>query len=991
MTARPRRVLLALACAVGLAGVLHGDGPGPQSAGQQATPPAAAPPPAAQPSQQGAPAGSPPAQELQTFRTRVELVSVDVNVVDREGRPQSGLGADDFQVTVDGKPRRVQTAEFVDLQKAGEPAPATAPGDQPLNITWSSNEGAAASGRLYALVVDQANIQPGGMRAASEAAKRFVMRLAPTDRVALFTIPSGPSVDFTADHSRVLIPLSTVSPSGERLQGRQYNVSVSEALSLQNTQIDVCQTAARMNEEPLNGILTRNRCFSDDLNLRSACCEQVVSEAMRIGGAIQFASRQSLMALETVLDRLSIISGPKTVVLLSQRLVTGGAGRLELSTELKRLGRVAAAAHITFYVLHLSRSFVDDRSAEFGGVSDTPFADESVSREGLELLAGYARGTVVRVVAGADFAFERIQRETSAYYLLAFEPTPEERDGKPHQIRVRVQRRGVEVRARSEFVISPTSTADPKTRLVELLRTPGARTLLPMRVATRVVPGNKSERVQVVVAADIGREATAQNVSLAYFVSDETGRIVTAGGEKRMLEPSEGVFGDLSLRYTSVIELPPGRYRLKLAALDESGSEGSVEHPLDVRLTDAGPLVLGDLVLASAAASALAAGIAVDDTVAGARARAYVQMRPKQDITGRLEVTAEVADTPAGRPLVSTGLTVGPTREGLIVADGPIDLRLLPPGNYYARASVSLDGKRLASRSTPFRLVSPVSGTADTAPAAAVPRSPGATLAIGADRLLLRSFDRRDVLRPDVVSYFVDRLAAVATGAPEPVGEARQAARRANFSELGERLNAVDAQSLDAVFLRGIERYASGELEAAAKNFSTAIEMNPEFLPAIFYLGACYAAGGRDREAVGAWQAALITESDARIVYEVLVDALLRLNDIQKAGEVLQEARGRWDDEDMLVPRTAAVAAAGRDAKKALGLLQPYLVTHPDNTEALFLAMRLIYQASADAKPLVGRREDADLMAKYAKLYGTANGTERAIVDRWLTFVRTRQ
>ena len=858
----------------------------------------------------------------------------------------------------------------------------------------------------YALVVDQANIQPGGVRAAGEAARRFVSRLTPTDRVALFTIPSGVAVDFSTDHARVLNALLGVSGSAQRLEGVWANISVTEAISLQNTGAEVCSSALRMTEEPLNSILVRNRCFYDEVALRENCCRQVMAEAGRVANGVQLATRESLMALETLLNRLAGIEGPKTIILLTQRLVTGGVGRLEFSTDLKRLGLAAANAHIALYVLHLSRAFVDAVDAESGVRTETGFADEAVAREGLETLAGYARGALMRVVAGADFAFDRIVRETSAYYLLGFEPLAEERDGKPHQIRVRVQRRGTEVRARTEFVIAPTAHLDPRQRLLAVLRTPGATKLLQMRVATRVLPGGRSDMLQIVLAADIGREASSQNVMVGYVVTDEAGRNVTGGGETRLLEPGEGVWGDLSLRYAGIIDLPPGRYRLKVAAVDESGTGGSVEHQFEARLTEAGPLVIGDLILASATAGKLAAGIAVDDTVAGGRARVYVQMRPRQDVKGNLEVTAEVADTPTGRALLTTALPVGPTKEGLIIADGPMDLRLLPPGNYYGRVAVTLDGRRLASRATPLRLVSAVSGSeaagADTTgshaagagtppPSAAASASPGARLAIGADRLLVRSFDRRDVLRPDVAAYFVDRLATASPDAVASVAEARQAARTANFSALAERLPEVNEASLDGAFLRGLERYAAGDPEAAAKEFRAAVALNSEFLPAIFYLGACYASGGKDREAVGAWQAALISETDARIVYEVLVDALLRLNEVPKAREILEEARGRWQGEDALVPRAAAVAAAGRDARAALGLLEPYLGANPADTDALFLALRLLYQASADGKPLVSRQDDGEKLVKYAKQYEAANGPERAIVQRWLAFVQSRQ
>ncbi len=1009
MTPRRVRVLLAVASAIGLAVILQGRVPeANERRPQQAT--AGTP-------QSGVPQGPPPAAAApgpgavgQIFRTQTELVRVDVNVVDRDGRPQSGLSAADFQVTVDGRPRRLVSADFVDLQPiVKREAASGGTGDQPMTVTWSSNEGVSAAGRLYALVVDQANIQPGGVRAAGEAARRFVSRLTPTDRVALFTIPSGVAVDFSTDHARVLNALLGVSGSAQRLEGVWANISVTEAISLQNIGADVCSSALRMTEEPLNSILVRNRCFFDEVALRENCCRQVMAEAGRVANGVQLATRESLMALETLLNRLAGIEGPKTIILLTQRLVTGGIGRLEFSTDLKRLGLAAANAHIALYVLHLSRAFVDAVDAESGVRSETGFADEAVTREGLETLAGYARGALVRVVAGADFAFDRIVRETSAYYLLGFEPLAEERDGKPHQIRVRVQRRGTEVRARAEFVIAPTANLDPRQRLLAVLRTPGATKLLQMRVATRVLPGGRSDLLQIVLAADIGREASSQNVMVGYVVTDEAGRNVTGGGETRLLEPGEGVWGDLSLRYAGIIDLPPGRYRLKVAAVDESGTSGSVEHQFEARLTEAGPLVIGDLILASATAGKLAAGIAVDDTVAGGRARAYVQMRPRQDVKGNLEVTAEVADTPTGRALLTTALPVGPTKEGLIIADGPMDLRLLPPGNYYGRVAVTLDGRRLASRSTPLRLVSAVSGSeasgADTAgshaagaatlppasSAAAASASPGARLAIGADRLLVRSFDRRDVLRPDVAAYFVDRLATASPGAVASVTEARQAARTANFSALAERLPEVNEASLDGAFLRGLERYASGDAKAAAKEFRAAVTLNSEFLPAIFYLGACYASGGNDREAVGAWQAALTNETDARIVYEVLVDALLRLNEVPKAREILEEARGRWQGEAALVPRAAAVAAADHDAKGALGLLEPYLASYPADADALFLALRLLYQASADGKPLGTRQDDGEKLVKYAKQYEAANGPERAIVQRWLAFVQSRQ
>ena len=73
---------------------------------------------------------------------------------------------------------------------------------------------------------------------------------------------------------------------------------------------------------------------------------------------------------------------------------------------------------------------------------------------GLERLAGGAGGALLQVEAGQEErAFQRILRETSAYYLLAVEPADEDRDGRLHPIAVKTNVRGAEVRARTSVRI----------------------------------------------------------------------------------------------------------------------------------------------------------------------------------------------------------------------------------------------------------------------------------------------------------------------------------------------------------------------------------------------------------------------------------------------------------------------------------------------------------------------------------------------------------
>ena len=94
------------------------------------------------------------------------------------------------------------------------------------------------------------------------------------------------------------------------------------------------------------------------------------------------------------------------------------------------------------------------RSPRDAGITPTLFRDGNALAAGLENIAGAAGGGVFRVQAGnGDFAFDRVLRENSAYYLLSVEVEPGDRDGRAHAIKVQVSQRGATVRSRAVVVI----------------------------------------------------------------------------------------------------------------------------------------------------------------------------------------------------------------------------------------------------------------------------------------------------------------------------------------------------------------------------------------------------------------------------------------------------------------------------------------------------------------------------------------------------------
>ena len=62
----------------------------------------------------------------------------------------------------------------------------------------------------------------------------------------------------------------------------------------------------------------------------------------------------------------------------------------------------------------------------------------------------------MRIAQGSgDFAFDRILKETAAYYLLGVEVDPRDRDGKPRELRVKVEAKDATVRGRAWVIVPP--------------------------------------------------------------------------------------------------------------------------------------------------------------------------------------------------------------------------------------------------------------------------------------------------------------------------------------------------------------------------------------------------------------------------------------------------------------------------------------------------------------------------------------------------------
>jgi VWFA-related protein len=196
---------LAVVLAVGLGGAapVGVGGQQPPAAGQQ--PPAAGQQP-------------PAAQQPPTFRAGVRVVRVDATVLGKGDVPVADLKADDFEVSEDGVPQRVDTCQF--LRLTGQP---TERDDTSLEIRSREHaeaEAAREDVRLFVIFLDDYHIDklPSITIPLRRDLSAFINRLQPTDLVAIVDpLTPADTMTFTRDKQAMLDVIRT-------FEGRQGEI-----------------------------------------------------------------------------------------------------------------------------------------------------------------------------------------------------------------------------------------------------------------------------------------------------------------------------------------------------------------------------------------------------------------------------------------------------------------------------------------------------------------------------------------------------------------------------------------------------------------------------------------------------------------------------------------------------------------------------------------------------------------------------------------------
>ncbi len=419
-----------------------------------------------------------------TFSASVDLVAVDVQVVDGDGFPVVALRPQDFEVSINGRRRRVASADFIQATSLEGAAPARPVTSGPMATNLWPTTDAAGAGRTYMLAFDTYSFTVQESRDVVAAARGFIRRLQPADTVGLYTFPIGPRMEPTLDHNLVSQGVDKVVGRSQTLPG-EHNLTASEIIDItsevsRQSSINVGRGGGGValgggpvgatNASSVSLMDTGDGSTLQRVQLRecgsvsSACAEMINTEATTMAYYMEGRATEGLNGLRALISLLNEQSGRKTVVLFSAGIPATDrpGGRPDVGDLAKLLGQDAAATNTAIYTVHLDNRAIRAMSAETRRGGSTPVSrsrDMAVGGRLLEEFSGASGGALMRVLlGGGEGALDRVLRETSSHYLLGVEPDDADRDGKLRELRVRVGQRGVTVRSRS-WVVVPVRAA----------------------------------------------------------------------------------------------------------------------------------------------------------------------------------------------------------------------------------------------------------------------------------------------------------------------------------------------------------------------------------------------------------------------------------------------------------------------------------------------------------------------------------------------------
>ena len=390
------------------------------------TPPAQTPPPAQDPS------GQQP-----VFRTGINFVRVDVIVTDNRGNPVVDLSEEDFELYEDGAPQVVESFKLVQI--GPNPAPEAEPA-RPIRTQYDQEREAARDDvRLFVILFDDYHVRRGSAMSVKAPLIRFVtQQLSPLDLVAIM-YPLMPTdlISFSRDRE-------AIARSIDAFEGRKYIYDPRNQFEEQYAYYPAATVERIRNEVSLSALRGLVTWLGSVREGRKSVI--LVSEGYT--NNLPPTLNDPIAAMPGVGNPLRNAQG---VEMSPQGESQRFFSQAEMMTEIRRVFDAANRANTAIYALDPRglAAFEYDINEGVGIQSDHKMLAETLDT--LHVLADETDGRAIVNSNDLDAGLRQAIRDSSVYYLLGYNSTAAPTDGKFHEIKVRVKRPGIQVRARKGY------------------------------------------------------------------------------------------------------------------------------------------------------------------------------------------------------------------------------------------------------------------------------------------------------------------------------------------------------------------------------------------------------------------------------------------------------------------------------------------------------------------------------------------------------------
>ncbi len=525
-------------------------------------------------------------QPATTLRVTTRLVQVNLVVLDKKGVPVAGLTKEDFSLLDQGHNQAISI--FSQEGPSGR-APAAKP--LPPNVfTNRLDETGQAPGSVTVILFDALNTKIQDQMYARQQIVKFLKQLQPRDRVAIYALTGKITVlhDFTQDTASLLrvlekyrgqssAPLDASTPDADSLAG---DAGGSGADSAQAQQLQDFLDAAN---QRISDFYTINRAQAT-----TAALEAIANHLARIPGRKNLIWVSGSFPIAIGLDADSL-GDP------AREIRTFGA-------ELERAARAMNQADLAIYpvdargLMTLPQFSAANRGPAinprrpvrpFAGIDQNNFATMNTLAERTGGQAFYNTNDI----AGSA---RRALSDGQLTYSLGYYPDHGKWDGKFHEIKIHVNRPGLQIRYRKGYFATPDPPSDAGERKASL----DAAAVSPidsmsLGIQAQVNPMQPADSgiLEIVIWLDLHELQFSENagrrtgdLDLLFIQRSQTSQFIGADQKHMDLNLEKEKYDALlqsGINLTRHLPLKPGATSLKIVVRDgKSGALGTVTIPL---------------------------------------------------------------------------------------------------------------------------------------------------------------------------------------------------------------------------------------------------------------------------------------------------------------------------------------------------------------------------------------------------------------------------